>query len=220
MSFDETIEAAERQIEAIVIATQSGWRGTVLLFGGAAPPWRRDQWTTDMIEAIMTRFHEALDDDVLSELRFTPSVYPPVDLGQLYEWKRLGINAAGFDSQIMDPDYFKVICPGRGDKRHWYDAQEAAVELFGRDGGCVSNIVTGIEPMAGLLEGVEERISKGVSCNPMIFYRTGGTPMTGMQPASAEWYQEAFEKINAIRSRYGQPTGDGPGAQGRALGGD
>ncbi len=39
--------------------------------------------------------------------------------------------------------------PGRGDQRHWFDAQEAAVEIFGRDGGCVSNVVTGIEPMAG-----------------------------------------------------------------------
>jgi len=38
--------------------------------------------------------------------------------------------------------------------------------------------------------------------------------MGEMQPASAEWYVEMFEKVDEIRLRYGQPTsGQGPIAQ-------
>ena len=214
LSLDETLTAAEPQIEATVIAAEAGWRGGVDLIGGAQPPWRRDQWTTDLFEGIMTRFHALLDDNILSQLRFFPSVYPPNDLGQLYKWKSVGITSVEFDSQVMDPDYFKAICPGRGDQKHWFDAQEAAVEIFADGGGCTSLVVTGIEPMEGLLKGIEERISKGVKMHPVIYKPWPGSPMGEMQPASAEWYVEMFEKVDAIRSKYGHPTfGVGPIAQ-------
>lgn len=213
MSLDETLKAAERQIEATVIAVQSGWRGLVLFIGGAQPPWRRGQWMTDLFEGIMARFKESLDDDILSQLNFQPSVYPPDDLGRLYDWKRIGITSAGFDSQVFDPAYFRALCPGRGDQKHWFEAQEAAVDVFGRNGGSVTNVVTGIEPMAGLLKGYEERTSKGVEVHPVIFYRGVGAAMAGMEPASAEWYVEAFEKMDEIRLRYGLPASNGVGAQ-------
>ncbi len=78
----------------------------------------------------------------------------------------------------------------------------------------MSLVVTGIEPMEGLLKGIEERISKGVSMMPVIYKPWPVSPMGDMQPASAEWYVEMFEKVDEIRSRYGQPTsGAGPIAQ-------
>lgn len=213
LSLEETLQLAERQIEATVIAAQSGWRGLVLLIGGAQPPWRRGQWTTDLFEGIMTRFRESLDDDMLSQFNFQTSVYPPSDLGRLYDWKLAGITSAGFDTQVFDPAYYKALCPGRGDQKHWFEAQEAAVDVFGENGGSVTNVVTGIEPMAGLLKGFEERTSKGVEVHPVVFYRGAGAAMTGLQPASAEWYVEAFEKMDEIRLRYGLPAHGGVGAQ-------
>jgi len=169
---------------------------------------------TDLFEGIMARFHEYLDDDILAQLDFQPSVYPPNNLGQLYKWKSIGITSVEFDSQVMDPAYFKTLCPGRGEQRHWFDAQEAAVDVFGRGSGCKSLLVTGIEPMAGLLEGIEERTSKGVVCQPVIYKPWPGSVMGDTQPASTEWYVEMFEKVDEIRSRYGYPTyGGGPGAQ-------
>ncbi len=47
--------------------------------------------------------------------------------------------------------------------------------------------------MAGMLEGIEERISKGVVAYPMIFEPMAGVAMEGMRPATAEWYMEAFK---------------------------
>ena len=178
-SMSEMLAAAERSIEATVIAIRNGLRA-VLLIGGAAPPEMRDQFTTDLFEAIMARFRKSLDDELLSQVMFLPSVYPPKDLGHFEKWKSLGINAVEMDSQVMDPAYYKAICPGRGEKREWYEAQEAAVEVFGRNGGCISNVVMGIEPMDGMLEGIEERISKGVSIQPSIFKPFPPSPMDQM----------------------------------------
>ncbi len=210
---DGELKAAEPLIEATAIAVQSGWRGIVLFTGGTPLPWRRNQWTTDLFEGIMTRFRELLDDDILSQLDFRPQFYIPNDLGQLYKWKRLGITSVEFDTQIMDPGYFKVICPGRGDQHRWFEAQEAAVEIFG---SCSSGVVTGIEPMTGLLEGIEERTSRGVSVFPQIFRSQPASAMAGMQPASPEWYVEMFEKVEEIHSRYGN-TRDGNSENALAL---
>ena len=200
MSLNETLAVNERQIEATAVAIQNGWSGMILFVGGATPLDRRDQWTTDLFEAIMTRLHKYLDDDVLSQQDIRSYVYPPNDLGEMYKWKHLGVSIAMYDCQIMDPAYFKAICPGRGDQKRWFEAQEAAVEVFG---SCVGNIVAGLEPMAGMLEGIEERVSKGVSVAPSIFEPMKGTPLEGMQPATAEWYMEAWEKTSEIYERHG-----------------
>ncbi len=202
MDMSGTLAMVERTIEASIVAIQNGLRA-VLIIGGAAPPDKRDQYTTDLFEAIMTRFRQSLDDELFSQVMFMPSVYPPKDLRHFEKWKSLGITSVEMDSQVMDPAYFRAICPGRGEKQEWYEAQEAAVEVFGRDGGCVSNVVMGIEPMAGMLEGIEERISKGVSMAPLIYKPSPLTEMGHMQPATAEWYMEAFEKIDEIRMRHG-----------------
>lgn len=201
LSMSGILQAAERSIEATVIAIKNGLR-SVLIIGGAAPPEQRDQCTTDLFEGIMARFRKSLDDDLFSQVAFRPSVYPPHDLGQFYKWKELGINSVEMDCQVMDPAYFKALCPGRGDQKRWFEAQEAAVEVFGRYDGCVSNVLLGIEPMAGMLEGIEERMSKGVHIVPLMFKPWAGSTMDQMQPATAEWYVEAFEKIDEIRSRY------------------
>jgi len=202
LSFSETLKQAGRQIEAVVTAIQGGWRGLLLLSGGAALPERRGQWTTDIIEAVMSRFHELVDDDTLAQLQIAPQVYPPDDLGELYKWKSFGINSTEFDNEVMDPAYFKAICPGRGEKRYWYEAQEASSEVFGRGRGAITNIVCGLEPMAGMLEGIEERISKGVYTMPVMFGPMPGTPLAGMRPPSVEWYIEAFEKMADIYLHY------------------
>ena len=202
-SFAETLATAEPAIEALAIAIENGWRGVIVFVGGATPPDRRGQYTTDMFEAIMERFHERLDTDILSQLQIASDVYPPDDLGDLYKWKSFGMNSCQFDSEVMDPTYFKAICPAKGEKKRWHEAQEAAAEVFGRGRGSSSLVVTGIEPMAELLEGVEERLSKGVYMQPITFQPFPNSPMEGMRPPSTEWYVEANEKIVDLYFKYG-----------------
>jgi len=202
-SFSEQLAGAERQIEALVIAIENGWRGIVLFVGGATPPERRGQWTTDMFEAVMTRFHDSLDDDTLSQLQIASDVYPPDDLGELCKWKSFGMNSCEFDSEVLDPTYFRAICPAKGEKRWWHEAQEAAAEVFGRGRGSSSLFVEGIEPMSGMLEGVEERLSKGVYMQPFMFESYPEAAMEGMRAPSAEWFVEANEKIVDLYFKYG-----------------
>jgi len=202
LSAEDTIRIGRRQIDALAIAIQNGWRGTVLLVGGATAPERRGKWTTDLFEAHMEYLHKSVDNDVLSQLQIASDVYPPDDLEDLYKWKRFGINSCQFDSQVMDPAYFRAICPGRGDQKRWHEVQEAAAEVFGRGRGSSSLLVTGIEPMARMMEGIEERVSKGVYIQPTTFAPFPNSPMAGMNPPSAEWYVEAAERIVDIYFRY------------------
>ena len=202
-SAEQTLALAEFQMEPLVIALENGWRGVLLLVGGAAPPDRRGQWTTDSLEATMTRLHERVSADILSELLIAPDIYPPDDLGELYKWKSFGINSCEFDHEVMSPAYFRAVCPAKGEKQRWHEAQEAAAEVFGRGRGSSGLVVQGIEPMAELLEGVEERVSKGVYVQPFSFESYPNSPMEGMQGPSAEWFIEANEKIVDIYFKYG-----------------
>jgi 2-iminoacetate synthase ThiH len=111
LSMSGILQAAARSIEATTIAIKNGLR-YVLIIGGSAPPEQRDQWTTDLLQGIMDRFRDSLDEDLFSQVKFQPSVYPPDDLGEFYRWKDLGINSVEMDCQVMDPAYFKAICPG------------------------------------------------------------------------------------------------------------
>ncbi len=202
-SLSEALQAAERLIEPLAIAIESGWRGALLFVGGATPPDRRGQWTTDMFEGIMTRLNERLGAEILSQLQIGSDVFPPDDLGELYKWKSFGMNSCQFDSEVMDQTYFKAICPAKGEKKRWHEAQEAAAEVFGRGRGSSSLVVTGIEPMTELLEGIEERLSKGVYMQPITFQPFENSPMEGMRPPSTEWYAEANEKIVDLYFKYG-----------------
>lgn len=199
---DDVEARRKRTVEATVIALQNGWRGTILFTGGMRPSSRRGQATGDM-ERSLDQIRESIDDDVFSQLHIAMgSSFPLDDLGELDKWKDIGINSTELDSQVMDPAYFKAICPGRGDQRRWLETQTASAEVFGRGRGATSGAVMGVEPMAGLLEGIEERVSKGIFTQLFTFVPAPGTPMGGMMPPSAQWYVETSEKIADIYLRY------------------
>lgn len=192
------------QVETAIIAVQNGWRGTLSITGGALPPSQRGQMI-DRIERVMNQLRESLDENILSQLHIAPNVYPPEDLDELYRWKDFGINAAEFDLEVMDPAYFRAICPGKSktcSHEEWKEAQEAAVEVFGRGRGSFQSLVTGIEPMSSLVEGVEERISKGVYSAPLVIAPTPGSPYAQFRPPTADWIVELNEKLADIYFRY------------------
>jgi len=199
-----TQKMTRSHVELALIAAKNGWRGTLSITGGAYPPSQRSRTINDL-ESVMDQLTKSLDDDILSELHVAPNVYPPKDLEELHKWKEMGINAAEFDLEVMDPAYFKAICPGKSKawpQEYWKEAQEVAVEVFGRGRGSFQSMVTGIEPMDSLVEGIEERISKGVYSAPLIMVPTPGSPYEQFRPPSANWCVEAAEKISDIYFKY------------------
>ena len=194
----------ELQVEGAIIAAQNGWRGTIVFTGGALPPSQRNNMT-DGLEKVITQLSESLDAEILSQLHIAANVYPPEDFSDMHKWKELGINAAEFDLEVMDPAYFKAICPGKSKahpQEYWKEAQEAAVEIFGRGRGTFQSMVMGIEPMSSFVEGLEERISKGVYSAPLVFVPTPGSPYERFRPPTADWFVEANEKIADIYFQY------------------
>lgn len=197
-------EITALQVETAIIGAKNGWRGTLSITGGAQPYAKRGQ-TYESIEKVMIQLTDNLDDKTLSELHIAPNVYPPEDLEEMERWKELGVNAVEFDLEVMDPVYFKAICPGKSKSipyERWKEAQEAATEIFGRGRGTFQSMVTGIEPMSSLVEGLEERISKGIYSAPLVFVPTPGSPYAQFRPPKAEWFVEANEKIADSYFKY------------------
>jgi len=192
----------ERVVEAIIIALQSGWRGEIL-FTGNTPPRSQHEELTDEMERIISQMREAVGEEILGENQIAEALFsPPDDLGLLDRWRDIGLDSAEFDTQIVDPGYFKAICPGRGEQSRWDEAQTASAEVFGRGRGATTGIVMGLEPMDGLLEGIEDRISRGVFTQLFNFIPIPGGPYGGMMPPSAQWFMTAAEKIVDIYLKY------------------
>lgn len=190
-------EMAARQAEALKIATDNGWRGALAVSGGALPPSRRGEFL-ELLDTVMAPLRETLDEEVFSELHIMLNAYAPEDFSEMEAWKELGINATAMDLEVMDPAYFAAVCPGKHAYKpleYWKEAQIASTEIFGPGRGTTTTVVAGVEPMSTLVEGIDERLSKGVFPTPNNFMITPGSGYAGFRPPSTEWYVEAAEKM-------------------------
>ena len=151
----------------------------------------------ERLEIVINALRETIREEVLSEIPLVYNFYAPEDFSDMKKWKELGIKATSIDLEVMDPAYFAAICPAKAAYKpheYWKKAQEAAVDVFGPLGstGCV---VMGIEPMSSLVNGIDERLSKGIMPNTLVFFSTPGSAYWGFRPPTAEWIVEASNKI-------------------------
>ena len=179
---------AQYQAEAVNIATEGGWRGVIALSGEALAPAQRGEYL-DRLEIVINALREKIDEKLLSELTLVYNYYAPEDFSDMKKWKELGIIATSIDLEVMDPAYFSAICPAKAAYKpheYWKKAQEAAVDVFGPlySTGCV---VMGIEPMTTLVNGIDERLSKGIMPNTLMFFSTPGSAYWGFSPPTANW---------------------------------
>lgn len=187
-------EYAGVQAEAVKVMTDLGWRGVVALGGGALPPSLRGEYL-DRVEVVLEPLHDMLDSKTLGELHVVYNHYPPEDFSDFHSMRRMGIQSTSIDMEMVTPKGFKSICPGKHAYKpleYWKEAQEAALEASLIS---ATNIVTGIEPKEVLLEGVHERLSKGVFPVPLQFLPTPNSPMARTPAKSAEWIVDVSERI-------------------------
>ncbi|NEX13431.1 MAG: hypothetical protein C1941_01820 [Prosthecochloris sp.] len=204
MPFSKIEALAKEQAEAVKIATDAGWRGTLVIIGGLVDPERRGK-ESELVELVMAPLREQVSPEVLNELHITANLYPPDDFKEMERWKASGLNSTEFDLEVTNADYFKAICPGKCATyplEYWLEAQEASVEIFGPGRGTTSFILMGLEPMNLMLEGVEERMSKGVYPNMLVYQPVPGADMFRMPPPNADWLVEASEKIADLYFKY------------------
>lgn len=197
--------------EAIKLAIDHGWRGQISLSGGVLPPKLRGT-LCQRIEILMAPLHEAIDADVLASMQISANCYPPDDLSDLYKWRDLGVNAVQFDLEVMDAAFFAAVCPAKHAAHpleYWKEAQIAAVDVFGRWRGSSTSVAMGVEPMTPLVEGVEERLAKGVLSTPLCFQPMPGSAYEQFRPPSADWMVAATEKMAESHFRL-EDTLDAP----------
>lgn len=195
---------AKYQGEALKIAMDNGWQGAITLSGGALPPAHRREYL-DRIAIVLDTVREAVGDETFSKQRLIFNHYPPEDFSEMHQWKEYGIGATSFDLEVMDPAYFAAVCPGKHKYRpheYWKEAQEASVDIFGPFVKTVGCVIAGIEPMSCLVEGVEERLSKGVITMPFTYTSSAGSAMWGFNPPTADWLIEATDKMTSIYLKY------------------
>jgi len=188
---------AKYEAEAVKVATDNGWHGFLSVSGGALPPAHRGEYL-DRLKILLVALHEALGEETFAELPIIYNNYPPEKFTDMYEWKEFGITGTSIDLEVMDPAYFAAICPGKNAYKphaYWKEAQEASVEIFGPYLNTTGCIVVGIEPMSSLVEGVDERLSKGVLPFPLSYYSAPGSAYWGFRPPTADWLVEASVKM-------------------------
>jgi hypothetical protein len=187
-------EYAAMQAEAVKIMTDCGWRGVVSFGGGALPPSIRGEYL-DRLETVVEPLHHQLDSKTLSELHFVYNHYPPEDFSDFHRMKQMGIHSTSIDMEVVTSKAFAAICPGKHAYKpleHWKEAQEASLEASLIS---ATNIVAGLEPKQALLEGVHERLSKGVFPVPLQFMPTPSAPMARTPSKSAEWIVDVAERV-------------------------
>lgn len=224
ISLDTVRETARLQGEAIKIIADHGWRGNLAVTAGALHPRQRRDYI-ERVEAVLSPAREALGEAVFSELPVIFNHYPPEDFSDFHKLRELGINATSLDLEVMDSAYFAAICPGKHAYRpleYWKEAQLASVEVFGPFTNTISGVVMGMEPMSLLIEGFEERLSKGVLPVPFVFFSAPGSAYEGFRPPTADVLVESSEKMAKILLTYAadilQATQKRSGSQGVFLG--
>jgi len=190
-------QRAELAAEAIKIATDHGWRGQIVFAGGVLPPSRRQE-LTERLRIVMGPLQERVDGGTLSSMQIAVNCYPPDDFSEFEKWQDIGINATSIDLEVMGPAYFPAICPGKHAAHpleYWKEAQVASAEVFGPWRGSGGSVVMGVEPMASLVEGTEERFSKGILVTPLNFQPTPGSAYEQFRPPTADWIVKATEEM-------------------------
>lgn len=188
---------AKYQAEAVKIATDAGWRGSLAISGGAFTPSQRPNYL-ERLEVVMNELYKALDEKTFSRLHVVYNHYPPENFDDMEAWQDMGISGTSIDLEVMSPAYFAAICPGKHAYKpleYWKDAQLASVDVFGPIIGTLGCVVVGIEPMSSLVKGMEERLSKGVMPIPLTFFSDPGSPYAGFRSPTADWLVDAADQI-------------------------
>lgn len=188
---------AKYQAEAVKIATDAGWRGTLAFSGGALAPSQRPEYL-DRIAVVMGALRDAVGAEVLESLPKIYNHYPPEDLADMRRLRDEGITGTSIDLEVMDPAYFAAVCPGKHAYRplaFWKKAQEVSVDVFGPYANTTGFVIVGLEPMDSLVEGMKERLSRGVLPLPFVFYTAPGSAYWGFRPPTAEWLVETTERL-------------------------
>lgn len=172
---------------------------THLLLSGGTPS--RVQWSR-YIEIIKT-IKQA------SEYPMYLMTTPPQHLDRIADLKEAGVDQLGFNMEVFDQNWAVRHMPGKGklSRKHYLDALEIAVSIWGESGAVRSILIAGLEPMESTLQGVYELCRRKVM--PIL------SPFTPIQNTSAAFFPaptasklfETWQQSQKICETFGMSLG-------------
>lgn len=137
---------------------------------------------------------------------------PERDFGRYDEAIAAGVDHLSFCLELMDPEWFERICPGKArthGQRLFLDALAYCAGRMPR-GAVSGEIIAGIEPIERTLDAIDRIASLGAFPTVCIFRPTIGSDMEGWpSPAYEEMRQVMAHAYDACR-RHWIPIGTAP----------
>ncbi|HSN16023.1 MAG TPA: radical SAM protein, partial [Anaeromyxobacteraceae bacterium] len=188
-----------RQIGETVAAAYAEGARHVTISGGFVPERREVDYYLDVAESI--KEHTGLED-----FNGTACIGAPQDLSIIEKYREVGYRTLAINIEVWNEHFFRAYCPGKeqlcGGQKHWIQALERAVEVFGR-GRVRSNMVGGLESKASTLEGIETLTSKGIIAISPPWYPNPGSALEGHRSPEPEWHLDVARKTAAIYRKVG-----------------
>jgi hypothetical protein len=137
---------------------------------------------------------------------------PERDLSRYDRLIDLGIDHASFCIDLIDPEWFARICPGKAralGQSVFFDALERCAARLPR-GAVSGQLVAGIEPIAHTLAGIERIVSAGAAPSVCIFRPTIGAAMADWPPPKYEEMRQVMLAMYDACRRHRMPIGVAP----------
>lgn len=181
--------------EAVAAAYKEGGRHLTVT-GGFVAERREVDIYLDIAESIQK--HTGLED-----FNGTAVIGAPADISVIDKYKEAGYRTLAINLEVWNRDFFKAICPGKeqqqGGYDHWVEALEYAVKVFGW-GRVRSNFVSGIEPKAYTIQGLETLAGKGIVATTSLWRANPGSAFEGHRAPGLDWYMDlAHTNIDILR---------------------
>lgn len=127
----------------------------------------------------------------------------------------LGVDHSSFCMELIDPDWFSRICPGKSrslGQQLFFDAMEHCVSRQPR-GAVSGEIIAGIEPIENTIAGIERITAAGAFPTVCIFRPTIGSDMEDWPPPRYEDMRQVMLAMYEACRRHRIPIGVAPNVE-------
>ncbi len=140
---------------------------------------------------------------------------PERDLSRYDRLIDLGVDHVSFCIDLVDPEWFARICPGKArtlGQSVFFEAMERCAARLPR-GAVSGQIIAGIEPIEHTLAGIERIVSAGAAPSVCIFRPTAGAGMSDWPPPKYEDMRRVMGAMYDACRRHRLPIGIAPNVE-------
>lgn len=137
---------------------------------------------------------------------------PERDFAHYDELVALGVDHLSFCIELMDPEWFRRVCPGKA-RVHgqglYFDALEYSANLLPR-GAVSGEIIAGLEPIENTIEAIDRITALGAFPTVCIFRPTIGSDMENWPSPEYDAMRTVMQHVYDACRRHWLPIGAAP----------